>query len=224
MNRGTVLIGVIVAALIALSAGVYFVMKPGAPATPAPTPGDAKAGITDYDRTLGDPKAPTVMIEYASPMCPICAAFNANEFPRLKAQYIDTGKVFYVFRVYPIGAPDYPVEGIARCLPKEQYFPFLDMMYRSQDKWDPDGHDIPDVRAAILARTRVIGMPADQATRCMDDKATQARTTARAQEAQARFDVTGTPTFVADGQVVYSGEYPFDYIKAMLDDKLAKKP
>ncbi len=58
----------------------------------------------------------------------------------------------------------------------------------------------------------------------MDDKATEARTTARAQEARDRYDVSGTPTFIADGQVVYSGEYPFDYIKAMLDDKLAKKP
>ncbi len=58
----------------------------------------------------------------------------------------------------------------------------------------------------------------------MDDKATQARTTARAQEAQARYEVSGTPTFVVDGQVVYSGEYPWDHIKPMLDDKLAKSP
>jgi len=82
------------------------------------------------------------LIEYAAPMCPICANFNAREFPQLKEQYIDTGKVFYVFRIYPSAARIIPSK--ASPLPaKEQYFPFIDMMYRSQETWDPDGHAIP---------------------------------------------------------------------------------
>ena len=219
MTRKTILIGVVVLALIALGTALYFITRPA----PSEVPMTATAVIvTPYDRTLGSPTAGMTLIEYAAPMCPICANFNAHAFQQLKAQYIDTGKVFYVFRVYPIGAPDYPVEAIARCLPQEQYFPFLDMMYRNQDKWDPDGHDIPDVRAAILARALIAGMPAAEANRCIDDKAEQTRITQRAQEAQTRFGVSGTPTFVVDNQVVFVGEYPWDQLKAMLDARLAK--
>ncbi len=156
MNRVTILIGVIVAALIALSLGVYFVLKPGVP--PAPTPGGAKAGVTDYDRNARQSQGADRAMRSNTPRRCVRSAppSTPTNFPRLKAEYIDTGKVFYVFRVFPIGAPDYPRRG-HRALPAqrgEQYFPFLDMMYRSQDKWDPDGHEIPDVRAAILARTR----------------------------------------------------------------------
>ncbi|HEX4292841.1 MAG TPA: thioredoxin domain-containing protein [Rhizomicrobium sp.] len=217
MNRNTILIGIIVLALIGLGVSYYLSQKQSSPDLTTTTTATGSTQITADDRTLGNPKAPIVMIEYAAPMCPICANFNANEFPRLKAQYIDTGKVFYIFRVFPIGAPDFAAEALARCLPKDQYFTFIDLLYRSQDKWDPDGHEIPDVRAALIARAGVAGMSAADAARCIDDKAEQARITKNAQDAQARFDVSGTPTFVVDGKVVYSGEYPWDLMKAMLD-------
>ena len=81
-------------------------------------------------------------------------------------------------------------------------------------------------RSALPLGTSTRQKPASAGTStvCMGDKATEARTTARAREAQRLYDVGGTPTFVVDGQVVYTGEYPWDYIKAMVEDKLAKKP
>jgi protein-disulfide isomerase len=222
MNRNTILIGIIALALIGLGFGYYVIQRPSAPDVTVATAPSGPTPIAGDDRTLGNPRAPIVMIEYAAPMCPICANFNANEFPRLKAEYIDTGKVFYVFRVYPIGAPDFAAEALARCLPKDQYFTFIDLLYRSQDKWDPDGHEIPDVRAALIAQAGIAGMSAADAGRCIDDKAEQARITRNAQDAQTRFGVSGTPTFVVDGKVVYSGEYPYDLMKAMLDAEATK--
>ena len=59
--------------------------------------------ITAHDMTMGNPKAKVVFIEYAAPMCPHCAHFNDDVMPEIKKAYIDTGKVFYVFRIYPIG-------------------------------------------------------------------------------------------------------------------------
>ncbi len=224
MNRNTVLLGIIGAALIGLGVFAWYTFSDGGE-EPAPAPAaDPNAPIVsaDYERTLGAPSAPIKMIEYAAPMCPICARFDMNEFPKLKAQYIDTGKVLYIFRVFPIGNPDYGAEGLARCMPKDQYFSFIDMMYRNQEKWDPDGHVIPDVRAAMIAVAGTAGMPPDKAGRCINDKDTIARTTQIAQDAAARFGVTGTPTFVVDGENVYSGEYPWDQLKALLDAKLAK--
>jgi protein-disulfide isomerase len=219
MTRRTILIAIGLLLFIALGTTSYLLLTREAPDTTALA--TAPFVITDYDRTLGSPKASIVMIEYAAPMCPICANFNAREFPRLKSEYIDTGKVFYVFRVFPIGAPDYPAEGLARCLPKSQYFPFIDFLYRNQDKWDPDGHEIPDVRAALQHMGQIAGLSAADANRCMDDSTTRDHITQSRQDAVARYGVSGTPSFVVGGQVVYSGEYPWDEMKAMLDARLA---
>jgi hypothetical protein len=72
--------------------------------------------ILPSDRTLGNPKSKVVLIEYAAHTCPACAAFNENTFPRLKTNYIDTGKILYVFRLFPLRADDGAAEKIARCL------------------------------------------------------------------------------------------------------------
>ncbi|HEY0107052.1 MAG TPA: thioredoxin domain-containing protein [Rhizomicrobium sp.] len=222
MSRNQILLGILVLALLALGAIAWYAIG-DKPDTPAVAVVNGAAGLpAGYERTLGSPTAPIKMIEYAAPMCPICAAFDMREFPRLKSQYIDTGKVFYIFRVFPIGAPDLAVEGIARCLPSDQYFTFIDTMYRNQDKWDPDGHDIADVRAAIVAMAGRTGMSSDEAARCMDDKTTEQRTLQVAQDATSRFGVNGTPTFIIDGEPVYSGEYPWDLLKDQLDRRLAK--
>lgn len=220
MNRNTVLFGILGLSLLALAVGGFFVFATSEEPEVAPPYKE----VTAYDRTMGNPDAPVTIIEYAAPMCPVCAIFNEQVFPRFKAEYIDTGKARYVFRVFPIGNPDLGVEGIARCLPKEKYFPFIDMMYRNQDKWDPDGHVIPDAQGAILSMARIAGVPPDLAKRCLNDAATQAKVSEIAQDAQARFGITGTPSFVMDNQVVFVGVWPWEQLKATLDARLGVKP
>ena len=222
MNRNQVLLGIIVLALIALGGFAWYTTRDNADEAPPVVADTASAIPADYAITLGSPNAPIKLIEYAAPMCPICANFDMNEFPKLKSEYIDTGKVFYTFRVFPIGNPDIGAEGIARCLPKAQYFPFIDFLYRNQDKWDPDGHTILDVRAAMIAMAATTGMPEDKAGQCIDDKTTQDRTMRIAQEGTARYGVNGTPTFILDEKVAYTGEWPWIAMKAALDARLPK--
>ena len=223
MNRNVILFGIIGVALIALGVFAYITFSDSSPDQPMAALDTGAVTIPpSYDATLGDPSAPIKLVEYAAPMCPICAAFNANEFPKLKAGYIDAGKVFYVYRVFPIGNPDYAAEGIARCLPKSQYLPFIDTLYRNQDKWDPDGHDIPDVSAALVKMAAIPGLSDDKARQCMLDKITQARTNQVASDASARYNVSGTPTFILDGKPGFVGEWPWPALKAILDTKLAK--
>ena len=71
------------------------------------------------------------------PCARIAPHFNNEIMPEIKKSYIDTGKVLYVFRVYPIGAPDGVAEKLARCMPKAKYFPFMDQLFRTQPEWDP---------------------------------------------------------------------------------------
>jgi len=222
VNRNQVLLGIIVLALIALGGFAWYTTRDNADEAPPVVADTASAIPADYAITLGSPNAPIKLIEYAAPMCPICANFDMNEFPKLKSEYIDTGKVFYTFRVFPIGNPDIGAEGIARCLPKAQYFPFIDFLYRNQDKWDPDGHTILDVRAAMIAMAATTGMPEDKAGQCIDDKTTQDRTMRIAQEGTARYGVNGTPTFILDEKVAYTGEWPWIAMKAALDARLPK--
>lgn len=176
------------------------------------------------DRTLGNPKAKVVMVEYAAPTCPICARFNGTIMPHIKADYIDTGKVYYIFRNFPLSATDGAVEGIARlCLPSDKYFQFLDLMFRNQSKWDPDGYQIPDVGAAVKQMAGLMGVAPEDADRCMTDATEQARINQVAADGQTRYNIHGTPTIVVNGQIVQDSERTWPQLKARFDSLLAKK-
>jgi protein-disulfide isomerase len=162
----------------------------------------AQIAVFPDDHTMGNPNAPIKILEYAAPMCPICATFTIEEFPTFKREFIDTGRVFYIFRVYPLGSPDGAVESIARCLPKERYFPYMEMMFREQAQWDPDGHQIADVPGSIIKLAAREGLSPEKAKACMANRTTLERVNEIAQDAQIRYQIEGTPTFIMNGQVV----------------------
>lgn len=191
--------GVAVAALAVVG---YLTLKPAEEADLSKQAAAEPVTVFNDDHTMGNPKAPITLVEYASPMCPVCARFTLEEFPEFKREFIDTGRVFFIFRVFALGAPDGAVEGIARCLPKERYFPYLEMMYREQSQWDPDGYQIPDVEGAIVKLAAREGLSPDKAQTCMRDQANLDRVNQISQDAQIRYGVNGTPTFVMNGQVV----------------------
>src|ERR1700744_2245280 len=106
--RRTLIVLIGIAALVATGVAAWIVLSPSDDTpSPAAAPGFA---VTADDRSLGNSHAPVVLIEYAAPICPHCAAFNMENFPALKAAYIDSGKVFYIFRVYPLRPDDGPAE------------------------------------------------------------------------------------------------------------------
>jgi protein-disulfide isomerase len=180
--------------------------------------------ITDHDMTMGDPKAKVVLIEYAAPMCPHCAHFNNEIMPGIKKSYIDTGKVFYVFRVYPIGAPDGVAEKLARCLPKAKYFPFMDQLFHNQQQWDPE-FGVQDVRGGLLEQARTAGMSEGQFDACVADTKQDAIINKVAADGMEKYKITGTPTLIVNGTVVTPGMVPtLEQMRGALDAALAGKP
>ena len=160
MDRKHLLYGLVAAAAVALGVMAYLVFS-GNSGSAVPQEGSKlNIALSPTDHTLGSPKAPVQFVEYAAPTCPHCAHWNAEVFPKFKKAYIDTGKVHYVFRVFPLSSVDAAVEAMARCLPKDSYFQFIDMMFRNQEKWDPDGYNVPDVHAALINMGRIAGMSA----------------------------------------------------------------
>lgn len=219
LRKGWIVLGLVVA----LAAGGGRHVLGGDSATAAERPGGT--GITAHDMTIGNPKAKVVFIEYAAPMCPHCAHFNNEILPEIKKSYIDTGKVFYVFRVFPIGAPDGVAEKLARCLPRAQYFPFMDRLFRAQQEWDPE-YGVRDVRGGLLKQAKAQGMSEKQFDACIADTKEDATINQVASDGQAKYNITGTPTIVIDGVNASPGRVPnVEQMKAFLDKALAgKKP
>jgi protein-disulfide isomerase len=222
-SRTQMILGaVIVVALIAVGAAYYLLSGSSGDDAIASVASNMPVPVLKDDHTLGNPKAPIQFVEYAAPSCPVCAHYNATVIPLLKAQYIDTGKVFYVFRVFPLREADGAAEAIAVCLPKEGYFPFIDLLFRNQKSWDPE-FGITDVHAGLVKMARIVGMSADKVDQCIANKDEQDHVNAVAQDGETKFNIQGTPTFVIDGQVVQNENAQWGDLTARLDALLAKK-
>ncbi|HWU54642.1 MAG TPA: thioredoxin domain-containing protein [Rhizomicrobium sp.] len=222
MARKTwIILGVVVA--LAVGGGAWYFLGASGDSAIAATQAGTNDPITDHDMTMGNPKAKVVFIEYAAPMCPHCAHFNNEILPAIKKDYIDTGKVFYVFRIFPIGAPDGVAEKLARCLPKAKYFPFMDQLFHSQQQWDPE-YGVQDVRGALLQQARTAGMSEEQFNTCNADTKEEAIINQVASDGQARYSITGTPTIVVNGVNVSPGRVPtLEQMRGFLDAALAGK-
>ncbi len=217
-NQMILALVVIVAAFIA---GYYYFNRPSGPSQ---TAANTAIVVQPEDRTLGNPKASVIVLEYAAPSCPHCARLNATIIPKLKEEYIDTGKILYVFRAIPLNPIDGAVEAIARkCLPADKYFQFLDLMFRNQPKWDPDGYKIDDVGSAIKQMARIMGVSPDDTDRCMTDQKELDRITQVGKDAYATYKVDHTPTLIINGTTVEETEMSWPQIKAKLDSLLSKK-
>ena len=97
-------------------------------------PTSPKAG-PDGDVVLGSDKAPVTIIEYASMTCPHCAHFSDNTFPDLQKRYIDTGKVRFIFREFPLDALAAAGFMLARCAGNDKFMPVVETLFAKQREW-----------------------------------------------------------------------------------------
>ena len=222
MSRNTLLVVLGLVVLVAAAAIGWNMGLFGGSTSAADTKGYE---LVPSDRTLGNRNAKVVLIEYAAPSCPVCANFNAQNFPRLKAEYIDTGKIFYVFRIFPLRSDDGSAEKIARCLPEDKYFTFIDLLFKNQPKWDVEyGVQSPEgVHDGLVLLGRIAGMSREQVDQCMENKAEDDRINKVSSDGESRYSIQGTPTFILNGTSIGSGNIPFDNLSKLLDTELAKQ-
>ena len=224
MNRKQILYTIVAIAVIALGIAsyLYYAKSSGADALADTGSSGTSVKLTSADHTLGSPKAPVQFVEYAAPSCPHCAHWNEEVFPQLKKAYIDTGKVYYVFRVFPLSSVDVAVEAMAECLPKSSYFQFIEMMFRNQDKWDPDGYQIPDVHAALINMGRIAGMSAEKVDSCISNQDQLNKIAAVGEQANKSWGINSTPSFIADG-IMTRDPVTWDGAQTVIDGALKKK-
>jgi protein-disulfide isomerase len=164
------------------------------------------------DRILGKADAPITIFEYASFTCPHCADFDANTLPKLKADWIDTGKARLIFRDFPLDQAAVRAAMLARCAPPEQYYAFVDELFHSQTTWAAGSR----VDAALGKLAKLSGMSDDQFTACMKDEAGQKRVLDSRLEAEQAYKIESTPTFFVNGSQIV-GAQPYAEFERVLN-------
>lgn len=166
---------------------------------------------TADDRILGRADAPITIFEYASLTCPHCAAFNADTLPRVKLDWIDTGKAKLIFRDYPLDRLALNAASVARCVPTDRFFEFIDSLFRNQANW----FDANDSDKSLARVAKLSGLGQEQVDTCLkDDKLTNFIVGERF-TADSRYGVKSTPTFFVNGKKVV-GEVPYADLNEIL--------
>ncbi len=194
--------GLLVAACLAIAAGA----APARADTPPPVMADVP---------LGRAEAPVTVIEYASFTCPHCAAFLADSFDKVKRIYIDTGKVRWVFRDFPLDRVAVTAAVVARCGGTAAYGGFVETLFRSQRTWIAQSDPVDGLAKAV----RVGGLGRDRIDACLADKAIETAVLQSELQATKDFGVDETPTFIINGQR-HAGEMPYEQFAKLLDAAL----
>lgn len=160
--------------------------------------------IKPADRTMGNRNAPVVLIEYGSFTCPHCAHFAAEIMPQVKKNYVDTGKVLFVFRHFPRSLADAQAEKMARCAPAARYFAIADRIFETQASWAANP---ATSRAGLMKVGQEMGLTPAAINKCMDATTDDARMNALSEEAMNRYALDGTPYLVINGRGQPAGAY-----------------
>ena len=190
-----------------------------APAAMAQDAAPAPSAETLPDIALGSADAPLTIIEYASFTCGHCANFHEENWPRLKAEYVDTGKVRFIQRDVYFDQPGLWAGVLARCGGDDKYYAVSDMLFDEQEEWLAGG-----TGEEIAANLRKIGLKAgmteDQMTACWEDTAKAEQLIATFQQNATADGIEATPTFIIGGEKVMN--QPWDDMKEVIDAKLAE--
>ena len=188
--------------------------------------GIARPGLADIDpaklaepspigeMAMGPENAKVTVIEYASASCPHCANFYKTTFQKLKTEYIDTGKIRFVFREFPHNDAGLAAFMIARCAPKEKYFPLIDTFFETQESWLQAPAD------GLFKIAQLAGFTKESFDACLKNDEVAKGIMSVRDRAANEFEVTGIPTFFINGQLL-KGEGTIEEFKGIIDPLLA---
>ncbi len=170
------------------------------------------------DVTMGDPDAPITFVEYASYTCHHCATFHAENLPKLKEQYIDTGKVYYVFREYPLDPVATAASMLTRCVAEDRYFQFADVLFKRQAQWA----FVQDPRQGLEDIARQGGISSSQFEACITDQEVLDGLREIQRHASEEVKVEATPTLLINDEKV-DGNLPWPALEEILTKNLPQE-
>lgn len=165
------------------------------------------------EKTLGDPDAPNIVIEYASMTCPHCRTFHEQTYEDFKEKYVDTGEVYFIFRHFPLNPLDTAAVMLTNCAPEERFFPIVDLLFEQQADWA----FVEQPAQALLDLVKQAGFTQETFTSCLKDQEVLDGVEWERNRAANDFQVRSTPTFFVNGEMT-SGAISLD----QMDELLAK--
>jgi protein-disulfide isomerase len=165
------------------------------------------------DMALGaEEGAKVTIIEYASATCPHCAAYHKDAWKKLKAEYVDTKKIRYIFREFPTNDAALAAFMIARSAPKDAYFPLMDVFFETLETWTKNPAE------GLFNIARQAGFTQAKFDETLKNEAL-AKGILEIREGGSKFGVDGTPSFFINGEK-FDGERTFEAFKAAIDPLL----
>lgn len=213
------IIWIVAALAILVAGGAWFMTRGGQEAgqTVMDAPTASEAGVVALpDLFLGEAEAPIEVVEYASFTCPHCATFHANVYPNLKRDYIETGKVKFVFREVYFDQYGLAAGLLARCGGDLRYFGLVDLLMEKQSEWARGEGEI--IVQNLYRIGRQAGLENDQMQACLSDKEKSKALVADYQLKAGQDEINSTPSFVINGEKM--SNMGWDEFKAVLDAKL----
>jgi protein-disulfide isomerase len=168
---------------------------------------DVAKPVSLPDMALGPANASVTITEYASMTCPHCAAFNEAVFPKIKSEYIDSGKIRYIFREFPLDIKAAAGSMLARCIAKDdaaKYFTVVDLLFKQQNDWV-----MKNTTETLTRIGKQAGLSQQQVEDCLKDQALLDKISADQKYASEVLKVNSTPTFFINGDMI-KGETSFE--------------
>ena len=169
------------------------------------------------DMGIGEPNAAVTIIEYASMTCPHCAHFHDKVYPKLKAEYIDTGKVRFIFREFPLDIKAAAGSMLARCIGKDdpnRYFAVVDTLFRTQESWVQN-----DTVNGLKRVGKQAGFSEQSVDSCLANQDTLDAIKKTQEHAYEKLKVNSTPTFFVNGTVLKGGA-DIEEFRKLIDPQL----
>ena len=168
---------------------------------------DVAKPVSLPDMALGPANATVTITEFASMTCPHCAAFTEKVFPKLKSEYIDSGKIRFVFREFPLDIKAAACSMLARCIAKDdasKYFAVVDLLFRQQEAWA-----LKNTAETLIRIGKQAGLSQQQVEDCLKDQALLDKISADQKYANEVLKVNSTPTFFINGEMM-KGDQSFE--------------
>lgn len=167
------------------------------------------------EMAMGDPNAPVQIVEYMSMTCPHCADFHNDTFKKIVADYVDTGKVYFVVREFPFDPRATAAIMLARCAPEDKFFPMIDVLMQQQAQWAR----AQDAASALFDISKLAGFTQESFEACLTNQSLVDDVNAVRKKAAEEFGVNSTPTFLINGKR-YPGNMSVETMSALIDSLL----
>src|SRR5215468_4444223 len=203
VSRRNLLIGAAAVAIIAAGGAGYYLWSRPDQAVAQPVGGGGEVSLAELmtpgplsDEVMGDAKAPVTIIEYASMTCPHCAHFHETTYPEMVKKYINTGKVRFIFREFPLDPLAAAGSLLARCAGKGKYFPLIDALFSQQKDWV-----VQKPLQPMLAIAKQAGFTEQSFNECLANQQILDGLKETQNRAAQKFNVNSTPTFFINGKM-----------------------